>query len=182
MDSGDGYSDVSDGSGSGHETKRTNRTDSSHDRGPKWACSKATFKEWLWETEPAWDAAGLHKTYTGLNRAEAEHADRRVRERYAKSNRKLFRAIIRQLDRDSIQAKGMRMMIKADFGADRDGYALLEYLNLWANDLTRAELKKIKRDIMNITLRDTETPEMWMYKSQTLLKLWEQLPEGKRGG
>ena len=37
-------------------------------------------------------------------------------------------------------------MIKHDFENDRDGYALLEYLTLWANDLTTAELKKIKRD------------------------------------
>ena len=63
----------------------------------------------------------------------------------------------------------MRMMIKDEFGADRDGYALLEYITLWANDLTRAELKKIRRDMTNIALKDTDTPDMWQFKGQTLL-------------
>ena len=94
MDSSDGHSDVSDGSGSGPETKVTIKTDKSRDKGPKWACSKATFQEWLWETEPAWDAMGLQKTYTGRNRADSESFDKAVRERYAKSNRERFRAII----------------------------------------------------------------------------------------
>ena len=182
MDSSDGHSDVSDGSGSGPETKVTIKTDKSRDKGPKWACSKATFQEWLWETEPAWDAMGLQKTYTGRNRADSESFDKAVRERYAKSNRKLFRAIIRQLERETIQGKAMRMMIKDEFGADRDGYALLEYITLWANDLTRAELKKIRRDMTNIALKDTDTPDMWQFKGQTLLSLWKQLPPTKRGG
>ena len=118
------------GSGSGHETRRSKRTGRSHDKGPKWACSKGTFQEWLWETQDCWDAMGLHKTYSGTNRGDLESADRIVRARYEKKNRKLFRAIIRQLDRESIQGKGMRMMIKDEFNEDRDGYALLEYLTL----------------------------------------------------
>ena len=36
-------------------------------------------------------------------------------------------------------------MIMDEFGSDRDGYGLLEYLTMWANDLTTAEVKKIKR-------------------------------------
>ena len=165
MDSSDGHSDASDGSGSGRETRRTNRT-GSRDKGPTWSCSKGTFQDWLWETEPVWDAMGLHKTYTGQNRADADSSDKVVQARYAKRNRKLFRAIIKQLDRDTIQGKGMRMMIKDEFGADRDGYALLEYITLWANDLTRAELKRIKREIVNITLKDTDTPDLWHFKGQ----------------
>ena len=76
----------------------------------------------------------------------------------------------------------MRMMIKSDFGNDRDGYGLIEYLTMWANDLTQAEIKRIKRDIAAVTLRETDTPDMWGFKMQSLLKLWEQLPPGKRGG
>ena len=57
--------------------------------------------------EQVWDAVGLHHTYTGQNRDDAQSADSRVRKRYAKSNRKLFRSIIRQLDRDTIQAKAI---------------------------------------------------------------------------
>ena len=182
MDSGDGHSDSSDGSGSGRETKGINRTGGSHDKGPKWACSKPTFQDWLWEMEQVWDAMGLYKTYTGLNRDNAQSTDLRVRHRYAKSNRKLFRSIVRQLERDTIQAKAMRMMIKDDFGGDRDGYALLDYLTLWANDLTTAEVKKIKHDIARQPLFDYETPDMWGYKMQTLLRLWKQLPPNKRGG
>ena len=112
-------SDVSDGSGSGRETRRSKDADATRDRGPKWACSKATFSDWLWESEPVWDAMGLSKWYTGQNRADASADDKGVRERYAKGNRKLFRAILRQLERDSIQAKQMRMMIKHDFDSDR---------------------------------------------------------------
>ena len=118
MDSSEGHSDASDGSGSGRETKRTNKTGSSHDKGPKWACTKPTFPDWLWEMEQVWDAVGLHHTYTGQNRDDAQSSDSRVRKRYAKSNRKLFRSIIRQLDRDTIQAKAMRLMIKDDFDGD----------------------------------------------------------------
>ena len=100
-------SDVSDGSGTGRVTRRSKDADATRDKGPKWACSKATFQEWYWETQDPWDAMGLHKTYTGKNRADAESADDRVRARYEKLNRKLFRTIIRQLERDSIQAKKM---------------------------------------------------------------------------
>ena len=89
MDSSEGHSDASDGSGSGRETKRTNRTGSSHDKGPKWACTKPTFPDWLWEMEQVWDAVGLHHTYTGQNRDDAQSSDSRVRKRYAKSNRKV---------------------------------------------------------------------------------------------
>ena len=86
---------------------------------------------------------GLHKVYTGKNRADAESADERVRARYDERNRRLFRVVIRQLDRDTIQAKKMRMMVKSEFGNDRDGYALLEYLSLWSNDLTQADTSYI---------------------------------------
>ena len=72
MDSSDGHSDVSDGSGSGRETRRTKGTDGSRDKGPRWSCIKETFQDWLWETEPVWDAMGLHKTYTGQNRDDSE--------------------------------------------------------------------------------------------------------------
>ena len=82
MDSSEGHSDASDGSGSGRETKGTNRTGSSHDKGPKWACTKATFPDWLWEMEQVWDAVGLHYTYTGQNREDAQRTDSRVRKRY----------------------------------------------------------------------------------------------------
>ena len=69
----------------------------------------------------------MHKWYTGSNRQDAESADDRVRARYDERNRRLFRVVLRQLDRDSIQAKKMRMMVKSDFGTDRDGYGLIEY-------------------------------------------------------
>ena len=69
-----------------------------------------------------------------------------------------------------------------EFGSDRDGYGLLEYLTMWANDLTTAEVKKIKRDIAALSLKDSDTPGHWAYKMQLLLKLWKQLPPGKRGG
>ena len=105
MDSGDGHSDSSDGSGSGRETRRKKKTgESRHDKGPKWDCNKGTFQEWLWESEPVWDAMGLHKWYTGSNRQDAESADDRVRARYDERNRRLFRVVLRQLDRDTIQA------------------------------------------------------------------------------
>ena len=79
MDSSDGHSDVSDGSGSGRETRRTKGTDRSLDKGPRWSCIKETFQDWLWETEPVWDAMGLYKTYTGLNRDNAQSTDLRER-------------------------------------------------------------------------------------------------------
>ena len=108
MDSSDGHSDASDGSGSGRETRRTNRTGGSRDKGPTWSCSKGTFQDWLWETEPVWDAMGLHKCYTGTNRDEAESADVRVRARYDEENRRLFRVV---------QSKpGIKMIRKQDFG------------------------------------------------------------------
>ena len=154
MDISDEHSDNSDGSGSGHETKRTKDVVVERERGPKWACSKATFGDWYWESEPVWDAMKLTKTYLGENRDQKDSPDPKVRARYAKGNRKLFRCIIKQLERDNIQAKSMRLMIKDEFGADRDGYALLEYLTLWANDLTTAEVKKLKRDITNLTPRE----------------------------
>jgi len=105
------------------------------------------------------DAMGLHKWYTGTNRDEAQSADVRVRTRYDEENRRLFHVVLKQLERDSIQAKKMRMMIKSDFGNDRDGYGLIEYLTMWANDLTQAEIKRIKRDIAAVTLKETDTPD-----------------------
>ena len=77
-------SDVSDGSGSGRETRRSKDADATRDRGPKWACSKATFSDWLWESEPVWEAMGLSKWYLGQNRADAESTNSRVQARYEK--------------------------------------------------------------------------------------------------
>ena len=40
----------------------------------------------------------------------------------------------------------------------------------------------LKRDIAALSLKDSDTPGHWAYKMQLLLKLWKQLPPGKRGG
>ena len=106
MDSSDGHSDSSHGSGSGRETRRKKRAGGTRDRGPKWACSKATFQEWLWESEPVGDAMGLHKWYTGTNRDEAQSADVRVRARYDEENRRLFRVVLKQLETGKGQHPG----------------------------------------------------------------------------
>ena len=146
MDSSDGHSDASDGGGSGRETRKKKEAGASRIKAPKWNCTKSAFSEWCWESEPVWDAKGMHNTYTGANRSEMDSADEKVREAYRDRNGKLFRVIISQLERDSIAAKTLRGMIMDEFGSDRDGYGLLEYLTMWANDLTTAEVKKIKRD------------------------------------
>ena len=111
MESGSDNSSVSDGSGAGRETRRTKETDGRQERGPKFKCTKSAFMEWCWESEPVWDAMGLHKTYTGENRGDQKSANEKRREKYERRNAKLFRVIIRQLDRDSIAGRKMRMMI-----------------------------------------------------------------------
>ena len=64
MDSSDGHSDASDGGGSGRETRRMKEAGASRIKAPKWNCTKSAFSEWCWESEPVWDAKGMHNTYT----------------------------------------------------------------------------------------------------------------------
>ena len=70
MDSSDGHSDAS--GGSGRETRRMKEAGASRIKAPKWNCTKSAFSEWCWESEPVWDAKGMHNTYTGANRSEMD--------------------------------------------------------------------------------------------------------------
>ena len=109
MDSSECESVASDGSGSDRETRRSGRTGGTRVRGPKFDCSKASFQEWFWESETAWRAKGLHKTYTGENRADLESKDEGKRAKYLKLNEELFRVILGQLGRKGASEKKMRL-------------------------------------------------------------------------
>ena len=54
---------------------------------------------------------------------------------------KLFRVVVRMVARVGTEALALRLMIRAEFGEDRDGYLLLVYIEQYANDVSTAEVK-----------------------------------------
>ena len=94
---------------------------------------------------------------------------------------KLFRVILRMIKRVGTEAKALRLMIRAEFGEERDGYLLWMYLEQYANDVTQAEVKVLKHKLSLVSFKPAGTPEEWELQMQQMYEMWLRIPEGKRG-
>jgi len=113
------------------------------DIGPIYDVKRENWDEWSFQGMLHLASQGFAATIDGDNRAGLTSSDPAVMAKYKTTNRELFRRILRMLDLKSICGKEMLLKIRDESGDDADGYGLWEYLRMWANDMTPAEVKQL---------------------------------------
>lgn len=181
MDDGDGADDAACyASGSGGRLDRMPRLSTL----PQWECTKESYNKWSWQAQQHISTTGLHDTYWGVNRKDKSCGDVKVESRYERLSRQLFTVLLFMMGgtKPDKTQECMSDRIQNDFGQDRDGYALAQYIHMWANDLTNAEIKLLKAALTQIHFKATQTPAQWERMCQKLQMQWERIPVAKRGG
>ena len=166
------------------ETQEKMGSELSHKyQGPEWDGKKESYTEWRWEATPYLDSLGLESVRRGRNRSVlTTSASSKEAVTMVIALNKLFRVILRMIKRVGTEAKALRLMIRAEFGEERDGYLLWMYLEQYANDVTQAEVKVLKHKLSLVSFKPAGTPEEWELQMQQMYEMWLRIPEGKRGG
>ena len=119
---------------------------------------------------------------SGSNRSKQGSTDESVSRKYKKYNQKLFNHVYGAISTKTTAGKALRLQIKDEFGQERDGYALVDYLKAWAASLSDTEISKIKSKIRGMSFKSNESPEKWWLRSQKLKNRWQRVPVGRREG
>ena len=150
--------------------------------GPEWSGERDDHADWAWEAMPHLDSMGLEEVRLGLNRWKMVSSDSKIKKKYHKHLRKLFRSVLRMISKRTTAGKSLRLMLRAEFGEERDGYLLLEYLSNYAAEMNPAQIKSLKKEIAGTTFSARSTPSEWELVMQELYHKWMRIPVGKRGG
>ena len=119
---------------------------------------------------------------SGSNRSKQGSTDESVSRKYKKYNQKLFNHVYGAISTKTTAGKALRLQIQDEFGQERDGYALVDYLKAWAASLSDTEISKIKSKIRGMSFKSNESPEKWWLRSQKLKDRWQRVPVGRREG
>ena len=119
--------------------------------GPEWSGERDDHADWAWEAMPHLDSMGLEEVRLGLNRWKMVSSDSKIKKKYHKHLRKLFRSVLRMISKRTTAGKSLRLMLRAEFGEERDGYLLLEYLSNYAAEMNPAQIKSLKKEIAGTT-------------------------------
>ena len=155
------------------ETQEKMGSELSHKyQGPEWDGKKESYTEWRWEATPYLDSLGLESVRRGRNRSVlTTSASSKEAVTMAIALNKLFRVILRMIKRAGTEAKALRLMIRAEFGEERDGYLLWMYLEQYANDVTQAEVKVLKHKLSLVSFKPAGTPEEWELQIQQMYEM-----------
>ena len=88
----------------------------------------------------------------------------------------------KNISKKKVEGLTLLAQLHDEFGEDKDGYELRQYLEGHAKDRTPAEIKRELKFIRDMKFSDKERPEIWAYRCQMLLAKWKRLPAGRRGG
>ena len=130
-------------------------------QGPQWDARKDTYPEWWWEAAPYLDSLGLEQVRKGRNRGVLSSPETKEAIAMLLLLSKLFRVVVRMVARVGTEALALRLMIRAEFGEDRDGYLLLVYIEQYANDVSTAEVKVLKNKLAKLSFNPVGSPAEW---------------------
>ena len=99
---------------SGSETQKEK------EKAPDWDCQKHTHRLWWYQADMYVESLGLSETATGADRDEMTSPSAKIRRKYAKRNRKLFRVLLKMLNKTTVAGKTLLMQIADDFAEDKD--------------------------------------------------------------
>ena len=114
------------------------------DKVPRWDAQKTTYDAWWYEMVPYLKTQGLWDTAQGVDRHWKD--DPSKRDEYEKLAQRLWRTLSKAVMSDTLAGANLKMVMRDDFPADGDqgdGYALNQWMNAYANDLTEREVTKL---------------------------------------
>ena len=147
------------------------------DKGPRWDGQKTTKDAWWYKFQPYLRTLGLWETANGANRNWRLDPDKV--DKYETLNWKLWRAINRSIMEDTLAGNSLLMTMQDDFpaGGDQgDGYALVQWIDAYASDLTEREVTKLVEQVeKGYKFSISDTPAMWMHIGQQLKQTWDKI-------
>ena len=128
---------------------------------PQFGCSKAEYAKWEWGAQQHISGYSLHEYYWGLNRKQKSCGDAKVEAEYERGNQWLFTVMLYMLGgtKPTDAQSCMTNRIQNEFGNDRDGFGLVTYLDLWAKELTNAEVKMLKKVLAETSFKSNQSPD-----------------------
>ena len=112
------------------------------DKGPTYSGARLDYKSFWYDMEPFCMLKGLGPTMRGDNRADKDSADAKKAAEYERLSLLLWRLLTRAISTTTESGKMLKMQVEQEFGNDRDGYELSEYLRAYGNKISREDLSR----------------------------------------
>ena len=119
---------------------------------PRWDGAKESFDDCWFRASAYLDAENLLQTAMGKDTGNATDPNKKVREAYEKKNKRVFSLWIGAINDKKKTGKALMLLIKDDFKLERDGRALTEYLQRYAEKLTFEDVKRMKSKLRSTKL------------------------------